>query len=97
MQTFPHSQHFAISAYAGPVPLANKRCLVKKSDEKGDAEDSHMEDDAPGPLDNATTTPLTLSVGQWVLVRYNGLEFSGEVTYCGKTDAETSTYYAQNW
>ena len=35
----------------------------EKSDEKGDAEDSHLEDDSPGPLDSSATTPLALSVG----------------------------------
>lgn len=49
-----------------------------------------MEDELPGPLDSSTTTQLTLPFRLWVLVRYDGLEFPGEVTSCGKTDAEAS-------
>ena len=63
------------------------------SDKKGDAEDSHIEDDSPDPLDSCTTTLLALSVGQWVPVRYDGLEFPGEVTSCGETDVEVNVIH----
>ena len=56
--------------------------------------DSHAEDNSPDPLDSDTTTRLSLSVGQWVLVRYDGLEFPGEVTACGETDAEVNVMHA---
>ena len=64
-----------------------------ESDEKSDKEDSHMEDDSPDPPDSDATTRLTLSVGQWVLVRYDGLEFPGEVTSCSETDAEVNVMH----
>ena len=53
-----------------------------ESDESSGREDSHAEDNSPDPLDSDTTARLSLSVGQWVLVRYDGLEFPGEVTSC---------------
>ena len=56
--------------------------------------DSHAEDNSPDPLDSDTTTRLSLSVGQWVLVRYDGLEFPGEVTACGETDAKVNVMHA---
>ena len=39
------------------------------------------------------TARLSLSVGQWVLVRCDGLEFPGEVTSCGETDAEVNVMH----
>lgn len=64
-----------------------------ESDESSGREDSHAEDNSPDPLDSDTTARLSLSVGQWVLVRYDGLEFPGEVTSCGETDAEVNVMH----
>ena len=52
-----------------------------------------MEDNSPDLPDSDVTTLLTLSVGQWILVRYDGLEFPGEVTSCGESDAEVNVMH----
>ena len=76
---------------AGSFPeqnSANQEESGVESDEKSDDKDSHMEDNSPDHPDNDMSTRLTLSVGQWVLVRYDGLEFPGDITSCG---------HAQKW
>ena len=54
-----------------------------------------MEDDSPDPPHSkiAMPTQLTLSVGQWVLVKYDDLEFPGVVTSCGETETEVSVMH----
>ena len=100
MLTFLRPQRFALFAYtikAGSSSEQNsdeEEELGEESDENCDEQvDSHMEQDSSDIPDGNTTTRLTLSVGQWVLVRYDGLEFPGEVTSCGEKDAEVNVMH----
>ena len=41
----------------------------------------------------ATTAKITLNVGQWVVVMYEGTEFPGEVVTCGDNEVEVSAMH----
>ena len=53
-----------------------------ESDEKSDEGDCITDDNSPDPQhsQNAAPTNTTLSIGQWVIVKYDDLEFPGELS-----------------
>ena len=83
---------------AGCLPEQNPDELEKtddESDEKSDEGDCITDNNSPDPphSKNAAHTHLTLSTGQWVLVKYDDLEFPGEVTSYSETEAEVGVMH----
>ena len=53
----------------------------------------YVSEDNPGATNNDPTQQLTVNVGQWVIIKYDSIEFPGEVTTCCENETEVNVMH----